>query len=238
MIDIHAHVIPNVDDGSKSLEASIKLIEQEIEFGVTDLVCTPHYRRHMFETSAEDVNLSFFNLVQEVNKLNLNINLYLGQEIYCRTIEGFEKTLNYLDENKVLTFQNCKYILLEFSYTRDIDISEIVYMAIKRGYKPIIAHVERYQYIDSSEKIEELIEAGAKIQVNASSIIGKDGGKRKKFVNKLISAGLIDFVGSDIHESRKNYFKSAYDSVCKKHSKDIAKKIFEENAKEIINVIK
>ena len=186
MIDVHTHVIQNVDDGSNSLEASIKLIKQEIEFGVTDLICTPHYRRHMFETSVEDVNLSFFDLVEEVKKQNLNINLYLGQEIYCRNLEGFEKTLSYLDEKKVLTFQNTNYILLEFSYTRDIDISEIVYIANRRGYLPIIAHIERYQYIDSIEKVEELIEAGAKIQINASSIIGKDGGKRKKFVNKLI----------------------------------------------------
>lgn len=238
MIDIHTHVIQNVDDGSKSLEASIKLIKQEIEFGVTDLICTPHYRRHMFETDIEDVNLSFFDLLEEVKKQKLNINLYLGQEIYCRTIEGFEKTLNLLEEKKVLTFQNSKYILLEFSYTRDIDISEIIYMATKKAYIPIIAHIERYQYIDSIEKVEELIDAGAKIQINASSVIGKDGGKSKKFVNKLISLGLIDFIASDIHENRKNYFKAAHDYVSKKHSKEIANKLFVENAKEIISVIK
>lgn len=238
MIDIHTHIIPNVDDGSKSLEASIKLLEQEIEYGVTDIICTPHYRRHMFETDVDTVNLSFFNLLEEVNKKALNVNLFLGQEIYCRNIEGFEKTLNYLDEKRVLTFGNSKYILLEFSYTRDIDISEVIYMAKKRGYFPIVAHIERYEYIDSIDKVEEIIGAGAMIQVNASSVIGKDGGKRKKFVNKLIASNLIDFVASDIHESRKNYLKAAFEYVNKKHSKEIANKIFNNNAKQLLDLIK
>lgn len=238
MIDVHTHIIPNVDDGSTSLEASINLIKQEIEYGVTDIICTPHYRRHMFETSAESVNLSFFNLLEEVKNQNLNINLYLGQEIYCRSIDGFERTLKMLEEKSVLTFGNSKYILLEFSYTRDIDISEIIYMAKKRGYLPIVAHIERYEYIDSIEKVEEIISAGAMIQVNASSVIGKDGGKRKKFVNKLIASGMIDFVGSDIHESRKNYLKIAYDYVSKKISKDIANVIFNDNAAKLLESIK
>ena len=133
---------------------------------------------------------------------------------------------------------NSKYILLEFSYTKDIDISEIIYMAKNRTYEPIIAHVERYVYIDSISKVINLIQYGAKIQVNASSIIGKDGGKVKKFVNKLISLGLVDFVSSDIHQNRNNYLGVAYNYVVKKHGLEIADQIFRNNALEIINVSK
>ena len=238
MIDIHAHIIPDVDDGSNSLQSSIELIRKAIEFGVTDIICTPHYRKFMFETSIDEIKLSFLNLQREVEKNKLNIKLHLGQEIYCNSDLEFRKNLSMLDEKLISSMVDSKYILLEFSYTRDIDIVEIVCMAKNKGYIPIIAHVERYIYANSISKVLKLIDYGAKIQVNASSIIGEDGRKVKKFVNKLISLGLVDFVASDIHESRTNYLEDAYKRVIKKHGLEMAEKIFKTNALEIIGLNK
>lgn len=234
MIDIHSHIIPNVDDGAKSIDESLKMLEDEIKMGVTDVICTPHYRRHMFTTGANEVYLSFLNLKEEIEKRNLNINVYLGQEIYIHSLQGFKKTLEMLDNKGIYTFENTKYILIEFSYTEEIDIAEAAYMAIMRGYKPIIAHIERYQYINSLARVQEIIDVGALIQVNASSIIGKDGAKAKKFIKNLIKNDMVSFVSSDIHFKRINYLLNAYNYVAKKHTKEIADKIFTLNAFEIL----
>ena len=234
MIDIHSHIIPNVDDGAKSIDESLKMLEDEIKMGVTDVICTPHYRRHMFTTGANEVYLSFLNLKEEIEKRNLNINVYLGQEIYIHSLQGFKKTLEMLDNKEIYTFENTNYILIEFSYTEEIDIAEAAYMAIMRGYKPIIAHIERYQYINSLAKVQEIIDVGALIQVNASSIIGKDGAKAKKFIKNLIKNEMVSFVSSDIHFKRINYLLNAYNYVAKKHTKEIADKIFTLNAFEIL----
>lgn len=232
MIDIHTHIIPFVDDGAKSLESSLKMIEKEISIGVTDIILTPHYRKNMFETSLDDIKDSFNQLKEEVEKRKLNVKLFLGQEIYCN---DSKELIENLEENKVITINNKKYILLEFHYIKKIDVSEIVYLIRLKGYIPIIAHIERYEYLNDIDKIYDLVESGALIQVNASSIIGKHGGKIKKFCMKLIKNNLIDFISSDIHENRENYLDKAYKFISKKLTQEIANKLFIENAKKLID---
>ena len=85
-----------------------------------------------------------------------------------------------------------------------------------------------------SAKVQEIIDVGALIQVNASSIIGKDGARAKKFIKKLIKNNMISFVSSDIHFKRINYMDLAYNYVVKKHTKEVADKIFEANAFEVL----
>lgn len=234
MIDIHSHIIPNVDDGSESIDESLKMLKEEVSMGITDVICTPHYRRHMFTTGNKEIYLSFLNLKEASKNNNLDINIYLGQEIYIHSLQGFKKTLEMLNNGEIYSYENTKYILLEFSYTDEIDITEAAYMAIIKGYKPIIAHIERYQYINSIEKVQEIIDVGALIQINASSVIGKDGMRTKKFIRKLINNNCVSFVSSDIHFKRTNYMLKAYNYVVKKHSKEIADKIFTSNALKIL----
>ena len=231
MIDIHSHVIPNVDDGSSSMNASIIILKNAINEGITDLICTPHYRHRMFETNVDELKSQFDKLVSEVNKLNLPINLYLGQEIYIRR----PKALNdYIKDGHILTINNTNWLLLEFSYTNDIDISEVVYNAKLNGYNSIIAHIERYEYVDL-EQAFEIKNTGAMIQVNATSIIGKNGLKTKRRVIKLIKNGVVDFVSSDIHETRENGMAKAYNIIVKKFDVDLANKLFRENGKILLN---
>ena len=230
MIDIHSHVIPNVDDGSTSLDASIKLLKEAIHEGVTDLICTPHYRKQMFETEVEKLKVQFSLLVNEAKKNNLPINLYLGQEIYLRRPNALKE---YIENNKIITINETNWLLLEFSYTKDIDISEVVYNAKINGYNSIIAHIERYQYV-TLEQAFEIKKIGALIQVNASSINGKYGFFIKRKVLKFIKNGLVDFVASDIHESRENGMAKAYNKVVKKFGQEVASKLFKENGKILI----
>lgn len=229
-IDIHTHIIPDVDDGSPDLETSILLIEGEIKQGVGAIICTPHYRRGMFESDKEKILINFELLKQEVKKRNLDVELYLGQEIYIRSYDSLKKLL---DKDKVIFINNKKYILLEFSYTNEIDISEIVYDAKLKGYIPIIAHIERYDYIKLDD-IADIIEAGGLIQVNAASVLGKYGFKIKQFVKKLLKHDLVDYIASDIHCDRINYMHDCYVYICKKYSEELANKLFFTNAMKLI----
>ena len=230
IIDIHSHIIPNVDDGSPSLETSIFLIEEQIKQSVTDIICTPHFRRGIFETSKEEIENNFNILKEEIKKRKLDISIYLGQEIYLRRYNSLEKILS---EDKIFSMNNQKYLLLEFSYTNELDLSEIVFSTKLKGYVPIIAHIERYEYVGLDEAME-IVEAGGLIQVNAASVIGKHGGRIKKRVKKLLKNNLVSFIASDVHSNRKNYMQKAYNYICKKYSVDLANELFYTNASKLI----
>lgn len=226
MIDIHSHVIFDVDDGACDIGQSIKIIEEMISVGVTDLICTPHYRLKMFETDYEKIKTNFNALCDKVLELNLNINLYLGREVY------FNKSI--YNNLELFTMNNNKIILIEFSYTINPDVEEVLYNLKRLGYIVIIAHVERYVYL-SFDDIVNLKSKNVYIQINASTIVGRGGRKEKKRVLKLIKAGVVDFIASDIHYNRTNYLNQAYNIIYKKFGQEISDRLFNENAKFIIN---
>ena len=206
MIDIHTHIIPFVDDGSSSLEDSLAMVKHEISIGVDTIICTPHHIKHRYEKSVEEIKTNFNLLKTEVEKLNLPIKLLLGQEI-CYTHR--EDTLSFLNEGKLLTLNNSKYVLLEFSFTREPeDITDIIYNFSIKGYKVIVAHVERYEWI-TLDKVLNLKNEGAIIQVNSGSIVGETTGHEKRFVKKLFKRNLVDIVASDIHSFRKSTLDKA-----------------------------
>lgn len=225
MIDVHSHILHSVDDGSRNLEQSLAMLKEEAKQGVTDVVLTPHYRADYLPKS-DDIRLKFDELKQCAEQSGINVKLYLGQEIFA--FEGIE---NALKDGKVLPVNGSKYVLVEFSSKHVNDMPETVYMLVKNGYIPIVAHIGRYFYanIETAKEIKEL---GGLIQINASSICGPFVYKRRAFA--FIKAGLVDFVASDVHYNRKNYMLKAYKKVGKKFGKETADKLFTENAKAII----
>ena len=235
-VDAHTHIVPCVDDGSTSLDASIKMIEEEIGMGVKTILCTPHYRKGMFESDNELIEINFKALCDKVCELGLDVKLYLGREIYVNSIHGgYERTLDRIRSGEVKGYNNTNNYLLEFSYTKEIDIGEVAYSMKTNGFTPVIAHIERYTYlVDDLEKIYDIKNNGGIIQVNASSIIGKDGFRIKRYTKKLLENDLVDIISSDIHENRVNYFKKAYDYICKKFNKELADKLFFENPIKLI----
>ena len=227
MTDIHSHILPLVDDGSERIEESLSMLKEEEAQGVKSVILTPHYRASFNKEKSELEKI--FGEFKKVAKNNgINIDLYLGQEIYWT-----EKTLSLLKEDRLLTLNNTKYVLAEFSTVRYSDVTEAAYELVANGYIPVIAHVERYDYVDLSE-IEEIRSLGGLIQVNASSVMGKPKRKYRKKVKKLMKAGLVDFVASDIHYVRTNRMKKAYEYVSKKFGKETAEKIFKLNAQKLL----
>ncbi len=230
MIDIHSHVLPFVDDGSSSLSQSLKLIEMESKNGVKKIICTPHYKKNIFDKNIQELQLAFESLKDKIKENNIPIQLFLGQEIYCTS-----DIYNLLKENKVLTVNGTKCILIEFNYYEEQDIADYVYNLKMLGYTPIIAHIERYVYLDW-DNLFDLKQLGALLQVNASSVIGEDGRTIKKRVLHAIKQGLIDFVASDTHSDRGVSIYKAYKTVVKVAGQEIAEKLFKSNAETYLKV--
>ncbi len=225
MIDIHTHILPCVDDGSKSFESSVQLLKGVIECGVTDVILTPHYRKKFIATKDEILS-AFEDFKSKVS--DLPINIYIGREILVT-----KTSLDLLEQGKLLTLNGTKYVLLEFDYYNYTDIVEMVYVVKRRGFIPIVAHIERYEYLKFDDVIE-IKNLGGLVQINASSVIKKVDKTYYKRVMKLLKNKLVDFVASDCHEFRTNRFLEARKLVEKKFGKDTAELLFNLNAKKII----
>lgn len=230
MVDIHTHILPFVDDGSESLEASIRMLVEEMNQGVSHIILTPHtLRMDMKPYTLNDLLKSFESFKKNIEK-NYNVKLYLGQEIYTSS-----DVITQLRKKNVITINNSNYILLELPYLEEPnDIDEIIYACNILGFKIIFAHIERYDYI-SIKEIERLKSLGALFQINSGSLFSKHKEIKNKAL-KLLKSNLVDFIASDIHSYRSNTMQEAYNFVKEKFSEELAFDVFENNAKKFLNI--
>lgn len=207
ILDIHSHLIPNVDDGSPDMETSLSLIKESIDSGVTDIIVTPHHIRRRFECSRETIQNGFNALVEATKNAGLNVNLYLGQEVYVSSHEDYTEVYKNKD---VFTLNGTNVALIEFSMShRPHGFEEIVYNLSCIGLKTIIAHVERYSWI-KEEDVKFFISEGALIQVNADSLLGIDSSFREKhFAKKILKKGYVHYIASDMHSFRRTHLVKA-----------------------------
>lgn len=219
MIDFHSHILPNIDDGSKSMEETISLLEEAEKAGFTKIVSTSHYMEQYYETN-EEQRLELINKVKEQSQ---GIDLFLGSEIYVT-----EELINLLHNKKASTINNTKYVLFELPLNaKEIGAKEIIYKLIENDYIPIIAHPERYSYVQKDiNYIKELTQMGALLQANYGSIIGMYGNKAEKTVKKLLKNDEIQFLGSDVHRPGQVYDKMP--KIMKKLKKTISEDKIEE----------
>lgn len=206
MIDIHTHILPCIDDGSGSMDHSILMVEEAIRCGITDIIATPHYcPKRGYNHSVEEIQNCFDELESEIKKRNLPVRMYLGEEIYC---SEYDDVLSKLKKKELLTLNNSSYVLLEFSFKKmPENIFDLFYSMTLNGYKPIVAHIERYEWM-TVEIADRMKEEGCLLQVNATSF--RD--IRKIFLcKKLRKNGLIDIIASDNHFGRKECYKNYKD---------------------------
>lgn len=239
MIDIHSHIIFDVDDGPKTLDESIALIKESYNKGTKCIVATSHRRKGMFETSERKIKQNFDIVKNEVNKILPDLELYYGAEIYFT----FD-ILNKLENNIFPTLANTDYVLIEFSNTAMYtEIYKAVNKIVLLGKIPILAHIERYDELSNNEKrVSELISKGAYMQVNATSVrklkLFVDSQKKyKKRTKYFLDKNLVHFVATDMHNlnERKPYLKEAYTIIEQKYGKNRADKLFITNQTKILN---
>jgi protein-tyrosine phosphatase len=231
MIDIHTHILPGVDDGSTDLDNSLKMLEQAYEQGVTHLVLTPHsILNSKTFLKKEELQLRFNKLVEAAK--NIPIRLYLGSEIFYT-----DKVLSKLGSNELQTFANSKYLLIEFSMREESDLDEILFNIRAKGFQPILAHPERYEYM-TAEKLTALKE-NALIQMNTTSIDGSHGHKVKKRAFAFLKENLVDFISSDCHNAttRACSLKNCFELIEKKFGEEKALNLFHNNQLKMIRDI-
>lgn len=194
-IDIHSHILYGIDDGSKTLEESIEIIKQHIEMGFKDIVLTPHYiENSKYETDNKEKTKLLETLKKETKKQKLDINLYLGNEVFVNNILEIKK-------EKISKINNSKYLLIEFPMNeKPKNINNILYELKIQGIIPVIAHPERYSFVQKNpDLVDEWIEEGALLQSNYGSIIGVYGDNAKKTIKKLLKKNKIKALATDIH---------------------------------------
>lgn len=235
MVDLHTHILQDIDDGSKNLEDSIQILRKYLEEGIKKVVLTPHYIENSeYSTGNREKFEKFYQLNEEVRKQNIDIELYLGNEVYVAS-----NILELLKQDKIMTINNSRYILIELPMlNEDYNVRDIIYNLRLSDIVPIIAHPERYTYIQKDiNKAREYIEYGALLQVNKDSLFGKYGKDAQKTVKKLIKNKLVHFIGSDIHSpNSKIYSYKKFKKIMNRiANNDYINKLLEENGIKVLN---
>lgn len=234
IFDIHCHILPGVDDGSRSMKETLEMLNMEYEDGVRTIIFTPHYRREMFETDMEWIASAFRDTQKEAARMFPDLELYLGCEYHVNM-----EMVSMLKSGERPAMANGRYVLAEFSGNTDFYyMRERVHELRRNRFYPIIAHAERYACLRKKiENIDYLVDSGAYIQINAGSIIGEAGFSCKQFCKKLMRMDLIHFVGSDAHgtEHRKPNLGKCASYLKKKMGEEYARMLLETNPRKIIS---
>lgn len=227
MIDIHNHLIPNIDDGSDSLELSRRLLKAAASEGITEVCITPHFMKHgPFNVRKKEL-LELFESFKEETK-EINIKLYLGNELYIDP-ELDELLLN----DEICTMNESRYVLVEFpfeEYKREYD--EYLYN-ISLEYQIIIAHPERYHYVKKDHDfVKRWLNEGYILQSNTTSLSSSDS---RRVIYDLLSKGRLSLMASDAHnENRPLSMIEAYDHIARKFNEEVAEYLMNVNPKCVI----
>ena len=233
MIDIHSHIIFDVDDGPKTLEDSRRLLEESYRQGVRTIISTSHRRKGMFETPEEKIAANFKQVQDLAKQVADDLTVLYGAEIYYTS-----DILKKLEEGTFPSLGGTKYVLIEFSMNTPYkDIHSALGNVIRLGMTPVVAHIERYHCLENDEdRVSELINMGCYMQVNSSNVLKpKLFGDRCKFMKKrvqfFLERDLVHFVASDMHnlDDRPPYMQKAYQIVAKKYGAERAEELFKTN---------
>jgi len=201
-VDIHSHIIPAIDDGSKSIEESIELIKKLKDIGYQKIITTPHIMSDAYKNNASNIYAGLELLQQRLEEEKILIDIDVGAEYYLD--DGF---YDKLKDPKVMSI-NDKYLLFETSYlSKPMLLEDMIFAISSVGYIPLMAHPERYRYIkDFKTEYQRFKELGVMFQCNINSFGGYYGIDAKNKALFLSENGMVDFLGSDLHHSKQVEF--------------------------------
>lgn len=234
MVDLHCHLLPGIDDGSKNMETSLRLAREATENGVTHALLTPHHMNGHYVNHKQDVIRKTKEFQKQINAHDIPLTVFPGQEV---RING--QLLEALNKDDILFADTAgKYLMLEFP---DDDVphytNQMIFDLQQRGIIPVIVHPERNTKIMSKpDLIYQLLEKGCLSQITASSYVGTFGKKVKDFSYRLIEAGQGYIFASDAHNlpGRKYEMRQAFEKMQREFGQELADQ-FQKNARLIIN---
>lgn len=194
--DMHSHLIPEIDDGSQSMDETIGMLLRFVDLGYKKVITTPHVMSDYYKNTPEIILSGLQNVKEEVKKLNIPIEIEAAAEYFYD-----EFLIDRVNNKELLTFGD-NYVLFEFSFSAaPNNMYDLIFAMLQNDYKPVLAHYERYLYFAEGgvKKVEDLKNRGVLIQMNLNSLSGHYGKMVKKQAEMLIDNELVDFVGTDCH---------------------------------------
>lgn len=201
MIDIHCHILPGFDDGSSDLGESLDMARIAVSSGVTAIAATPHFRGEEAGLSAMPKLYSRYQwLIQALSQANIPLELYPGAEILC-----LPETARLAKNRQLPTLGDTNYILVEFFFNESqAFMDQMLSFLQDQGYRPVVAHPERYEKIQQNPVItERWFRRGYVLQVNKGSVLGAFGPRVQQTAGFLLNNGLAHLIASDAHGTRR-----------------------------------
>lgn len=233
MIDMHHHLIYGIDDGARSFEGTVKMLREAVANDVEAIITTPHITPGQAPFPYEDYAAHLEETRAWMAQEGIGIRLYTGSEILYT-----QHTPRLLREGRVPTLANTQYTLVEFSPDDSFDyILRSVESIASAGYVPVVAHVERYECIKKPAQLTQLRRScNALIQVNAGTVVRKHKFFRERYLHKIFSEGLVDFVSTDSHDlpGRSNKLKAACEKLTEEYGQDVSRALTHDNALKIL----
>lgn len=189
--DLHCHVLPGIDDGAKNIEDSLTMLSVYKDIGCNSIIATPHIMEGIYDNDKKTIGEALIALKERTK----GMILLVGAEYMLDNL--FKKSLK---EDTVISFGD-RYVLVEMSYFQPPEnLKDLLFLILSKGYKPILAHPERYSYYHKEiGKLLEIKELGCAFQLNALSLCGHYGTKTKDIALELLKNQKYDYVGTDAH---------------------------------------
>ncbi|MEP0712413.1 CpsB/CapC family capsule biosynthesis tyrosine phosphatase [Algoriphagus sp.] len=198
-VDMHSHLIPGIDDGSKTMEESLDLIKRLSSYGLRKIITTPHIMSEYYRNTPEIISMGLEDLRKAVQKEGITIEIeaaaeYYMDEIFLEKIKNGEEVLSFGDN----------YILVETGFINKPQmLLETIFQLEMAGFRPILAHPERYQYLLSDKGlVQDLNDRNILFQLNLLSLTGFYSKPVKDFGEMLVESGRVKFFGTDCHNPR------------------------------------
>jgi protein-tyrosine phosphatase len=208
VVDMHSHVLPGIDDGAKTPQDSIVLIKKMMELGIKKIIATPHIMADFYKNTPDTINRALDILKEELVKQKIDVEIQAAAEHY------FDETFEPMINKRSLMTMGDNYALFEYPFmSPPPNAYTVIQKMMEWGeYKPILAHPERYSYMNM-DAIDSLRGWGCSMQLNTISLTGYYGKTVKKRAEMMVDNNLVDFISSDMHHIRHvKAFKDALDS--------------------------
>ena len=195
-VDVHSHLLPGIDDGVKTIEESLQILKEFKGLGYKKIITTPHINPEFYPNTPEIINEKLNELKEAILNEGIDIEVEAAAEYYLG-----EELMQQVNNNEPLLTFGSKYLLFECSFLNEpFFLRDFIFKVISLGYKPVLAHPERYAFVQANfDILEDMKNRGVLLQLNISSLVGAYQPMARKLAEKMINKGIVDILGSDCH---------------------------------------